>query len=1415
MAPLRRVKLTQLNAHLVCVLCSGYFVDATTIIECLHTFCKTCIVRYLQTSSFCPICDVQVHKTKPLLSLREDRTLQDVVFKLVPGLFNSEMKRRTCFYKEHPEGGGDKTEQSLRERRHFFHVDDQISLSLEHATAPPCPSLVHSHLVKPLKVSNGQQEKQEKQKSPVQEEKGGDSVAVKEEETEGRDGPDSKVPLKRYLRCPAAVQVSHLEKFVRLKYNLSPQTHRVEIMHGGDCLVGELTLLDVVYMYKWTEDAPLRLMYSVTVLPRTRKRARPGGARAAAKTEPGAPPCKVPKLQPPSPESKATPPHVSKCQDVVKGGVAASSECKDEKSDEKDLVLPPQTPVTSAAEKPCVATSAAPVSASLSTQTVPSTSVTQTSIMSCGSVPVQLPVPGSARARPALTTTTPATATPRVALPHMPPQAPPATVPVSSVAPNAAAVAPAFSPKTPISPAMTSTSSVMIQTPQPLMNGLSDCGMKQIRGSSGPTMYANKMPQPIIPTRPRLGRPPNSSRIQAAKMRPPAPRMPMNNVDVRHRPMGKKVYPAGVVTRPNSVVCASLNVQNRLSSISGPPAKLAASKVSVKRSGDVHQDGASSPLQHPPVSTFTSPVTTTTPMSPTYTTSTQGPPSTQPPSSSLTSTTNAPPAVSSATPTTKAAASPHQGTVAIDTQTQKQCLPQPQGTGGVQRPSQQSPRPPINPSMRPTVPQGPRYPGPQGCQRQPLPQGTQRVSTPPGPPRPPTPTSQKPGPPVHQQTQGTQQHSSPHLMQPPSPQGSPQPPPMGYPRTVSPAGHGAQKHPLSANQRLPNMSAQLPHLAPGSQRPHTPVNTRPPSSSAPHRLPSNPAPYRSPSGPAPHRPPSSPAPHRPPSSPAPHRPPSSPAPHRSQSSSPAPHRPPNSSPAPHRPPTNNSAPQRPPSSPAPHRPPSSPASHSSPGSPAPHRQPGSMTPRPHSTPTPPSNAVTPSPRSTPSPRCASSPSTTGPVPVSVRDALPPLSITSPATGTTTTTSTAPPAGTTTTNGNASGPRANDTSNSGKTVPTSGAAVSQTPNAKTVSPGSGKTAPKSPGRGRGTSSSPTILSIAQSLANKQLQQRTATTAMNPVNSTAINSSTIGTTQINAHHSYTTATTNTPVYPSPVPSSLVPLAAYMATYGDATPDVTAMRNLITLSQTAACIRELNMAMVKTLPRPSDPAPIDLSPTSKAAPQTPLTNGRHPTTSSSSSSTAVTKTTNSKSPTKTCRPSATPSTPNISPPTPEVTITKLPNTGAATSTTTPTSGTTKNTFSSGKLGSSNTNTVSITKRPASSKIAVTKSPANASVRQIPNPSFVRHQSEARNNNNVSKSTSSSASNTTSTTTNTSKSVSNKHGGGGGRAPGNSPLKETGPLPETSSILKIENLTKSLTAPAAAAAAAASHGFAFFDNR
>ena len=66
----KRPRLSDINAELTCILCSGYLVDATTISECLHSFCKACIVKYLETNKCCPICEAPLHSTKPLLDIR-------------------------------------------------------------------------------------------------------------------------------------------------------------------------------------------------------------------------------------------------------------------------------------------------------------------------------------------------------------------------------------------------------------------------------------------------------------------------------------------------------------------------------------------------------------------------------------------------------------------------------------------------------------------------------------------------------------------------------------------------------------------------------------------------------------------------------------------------------------------------------------------------------------------------------------------------------------------------------------------------------------------------------------------------------------------------------------------------------------------------------------------------------------------------------------------------------------------------------------------------------------------------------------------------------------------------------------------------------------------------------------------------
>ncbi|XP_054634950.1 polycomb group RING finger protein 2-like isoform X2 [Dunckerocampus dactyliophorus] len=173
-----RIKITDLNLHLTCPLCAGYLVDATTIVECLHSFCKTCIVAFLETNKFCPRCDVQVHKTCPQLSIRADKTLQDIVYKLVPGLFKDEMKRRRDFYSESRvlEPGEVVETFNIAE-------DEIISLSIQFYE---------------------RNKTNERQRAEV-------------------DGDKSNG--KRFLQCPAAMSVMHLAKFLRSKMDI-PSNYR-------------------------------------------------------------------------------------------------------------------------------------------------------------------------------------------------------------------------------------------------------------------------------------------------------------------------------------------------------------------------------------------------------------------------------------------------------------------------------------------------------------------------------------------------------------------------------------------------------------------------------------------------------------------------------------------------------------------------------------------------------------------------------------------------------------------------------------------------------------------------------------------------------------------------------------------------------------------------------------------------------------------------------------------------------------------------------------------------------------------------------------------------------------------------------------------------------------------------------------
>ncbi|XP_024522357.1 E3 ubiquitin protein ligase DRIP2 isoform X1 [Selaginella moellendorffii] len=86
-----RVSKAPIVACLTCPLCGNLFREATTISECLHTFCKDCIHDRFsdEETNSCPMCNVDLG-TVPLEKLRADPQLDDVQAKI----FNLNPKKR-------------------------------------------------------------------------------------------------------------------------------------------------------------------------------------------------------------------------------------------------------------------------------------------------------------------------------------------------------------------------------------------------------------------------------------------------------------------------------------------------------------------------------------------------------------------------------------------------------------------------------------------------------------------------------------------------------------------------------------------------------------------------------------------------------------------------------------------------------------------------------------------------------------------------------------------------------------------------------------------------------------------------------------------------------------------------------------------------------------------------------------------------------------------------------------------------------------------------------------------------------------------------------------------------------------------------------------------------------------------------
>ncbi|XP_077992137.1 polycomb group RING finger protein 6-like [Glandiceps talaboti] len=211
------VKLTDLNPYITCYLCNGYLVDASTITECLHTFCKSCIVKHIQISLYCPKCNTKIHETWPYYSIRLDRTMQDIVHKLLPRVEKEEGRRQGDFYRTRgiPWPPPDPKPAQVRHQTMSNIEDSLVSLVLEYIGS----SSELTYTVKPL--------------------------------------------AKKFVRVTKKATVRHVQTFLTRKLDLTDKCE-IDVISNDEIMEPEITL-EMIERHCRKEDGLMVLYYGVGV----------------------------------------------------------------------------------------------------------------------------------------------------------------------------------------------------------------------------------------------------------------------------------------------------------------------------------------------------------------------------------------------------------------------------------------------------------------------------------------------------------------------------------------------------------------------------------------------------------------------------------------------------------------------------------------------------------------------------------------------------------------------------------------------------------------------------------------------------------------------------------------------------------------------------------------------------------------------------------------------------------------------------------------------------------------------------------------------------------------------------------------------------------------------------------------------
>ena len=216
-----KIKPSLINEHFQCGICQGYIIDATTITDCLHSFCKSCIVHFLKTVDHrCPTCNSNL-KNDLERSIKSDSFLQRLIYKLIPNLLENEIERRDRFY---------------------FNENLNTELIISNKTLL---NVKLSHYVdKSASVKNLIDFEKENQTKTVE------SAAT------------SAANTTKYIQCMAQTPVAIISKLIRNKYDI-PTHFKIKLTYQGHRLDDSESLIQVYTSFILSKDELLHINYEI------------------------------------------------------------------------------------------------------------------------------------------------------------------------------------------------------------------------------------------------------------------------------------------------------------------------------------------------------------------------------------------------------------------------------------------------------------------------------------------------------------------------------------------------------------------------------------------------------------------------------------------------------------------------------------------------------------------------------------------------------------------------------------------------------------------------------------------------------------------------------------------------------------------------------------------------------------------------------------------------------------------------------------------------------------------------------------------------------------------------------------------------------------------------------------------------